>query len=31
MSGDGLISVKETFGLCEGRAEQYYYITVRAT
>ena len=25
-SGDELISMKETFGLCEGRAEQHYYI-----
>ena len=30
-SGDELISVKETFGLCEGRAEQHYHILVRAT
>ena len=30
-SGDGLISIKETFGLFEGRAEQHYYIPVRAT
>ena len=30
-SGDELISLKETFGLCEGRAEQHYYIPVRAT
>ena len=30
-SGDELISLKETFGLCEGRAEQHYYILVRAT
>ena len=30
-SGDELISMKETFGLCEGRAEQHYYIPVRAT
>ena len=28
--GDELISMKETFGLCEGRAEQHYYIPVRA-
>ena len=26
-----LISLKEMFGLCEGRAEQRYYIPVRAT
>ena len=31
MSGDELISMKETFGLCEGRAEQHSYIPVRAT
>ena len=31
MSGDELISMKETFGLCEGRAEQHCYIPVRAT
>ena len=31
MSGDELISLKETFGLCEGRAEQHCYIPVRAT
>ena len=31
MSGDELISMKETFGLCEGRAEQRSYIPVRAT
>ena len=30
-SGDELISMKETFGLCEGRAEQHYYIRVRTT
>ena len=30
-SGDELISMKETFGLCEGRAEEHYYILVRAT
>ena len=30
-SGDELISLKETVGLCEGRAEQHYYIPVRAT
>ena len=30
-SGDELISLMETFGLCEGRAEQHYYISVRAT
>ena len=30
-SGDELISLKETFGLCEGRAEQHDYIPVRAT
>ena len=30
-SGDELTSLKETFGLCEGRAEQHYYIPVRAT
>ena len=30
-SGDELISMKETCGLCEGRAEQHYYIPVRAT
>ena len=24
-SADELISMKETFGLCEGRAEQHYY------
>ena len=29
--GDELISLKETFGLCAGRAEQHYYIPVRAT
>ena len=29
-SGDELISMKETFGLCEGMAEQHYYILVRA-
>ena len=29
-SGDELISMKETFGLCEGKAEQHYYIPVRA-
>ena len=28
-SGDELISSKETFGLCEGRAEQHYYSPVR--
>ena len=26
MSGDVLVSMKETFGLCEGRAEQHCYI-----
>ena len=26
-----LIKLKETFGLCEGRAEQQYYIPVRAS
>ena len=30
-SDDELISLKETFGPCEGRAEQHYYIPVRAT
>ena len=30
-SDDELISSKETFGLCEGRAEQHYYISVRAS
>ena len=30
-SGDELISMKGTFGLCEGRAEQHYYILMRAT
>ena len=30
-SGDELISLKETFGLCERRAEQHYNISVRAT
>ena len=30
-SDDELIRMKETFGLCEGRAQQYYYIPVRAT
>ena len=30
-SGDELISVKETFGVCEGRAKQHYNIPVRAT
>ena len=30
-SGDELISMQDTFGLCEGRAEQHYYIPVRAT
>ena len=30
-SDDELISLKETFGLCEGRAEQLYYIPVRAS
>ena len=29
-SGDDLISMKETCGLCEGRAEQHYYFPVRA-
>ena len=28
-SGDELISMKETFGLCDGRAEQHYYIPER--
>ena len=28
-SGDKLISLKETCGPCERRAEQHYYITVR--
>ena len=31
MSGDKLISMKETFGLCEGTAERHCYIRVRAT
>ena len=26
-SGDEVNSLKETFGLCEGRAEQHHYIT----
>ena len=30
-SGDELISLKETFGPCEARAEQHYCIPVRAT
>ena len=30
-SDDEQISLKETFGLCEGRAEQHYYIPVRAS
>ena len=30
-SDDELIGLKETFGLCEGRAEQHYYIPVRAS
>ena len=30
-SDDELISLKETFGLCEGRAEQHYCIPVRAS
>ena len=30
-SGDDLISMKETFGLCEGKAEQHCHILVRAT
>ena len=30
-SDDELISLKETFGLCEGRAQQHYYIPVRAS
>ena len=30
-SHDDLISLKETFGLCKGRAEQHHYIPVRAT
>ena len=30
-SDDELVSLKETFGLCEGRAGQHYYIPVRAT
>ena len=30
-SDDELIKLKETFGLCEGRAEQHYYIPVRAS
>ena len=29
-SYDELISLKDMFGLCEGRAEQHYYIPVRA-
>ena len=31
MSGDELINIKETFGLCEGRAVQHCYIQVRVT
>ena len=32
LKSDGeLISLKETFGLCEGRAEQHYYVPVTAT
>ena len=31
MSGDELVSMKERFELCEGRAEQHCYIAVRAT
>ena len=30
VSGDELISMKETFGLCEGRADQLCHIPVRA-
>ena len=30
-SDDELISLKETLGLCEGRAEHHYYIPVRAS
>ena len=30
-SGDELISVKETYGPCEGRAEQHCYISVRTS
>ena len=29
--GDELIGMKETYGLCEGRAEQHCYVPVRAT
>ena len=29
--GDELISLKETFGLCEGKTEQHHYIQVRAS
>ena len=30
-SDDELINLKETFRLCEGRAEQHYYIPVRTS